>query len=162
MCQCVLKFFFCVSQEHNPSHSVRWSFFMSVWPYCTHFTLAEREIQRHWCSVSNLKGDTVFLFLRFLQCVLSALICEKPWKLKRRKHCSCKCHQSLLKFCDCVTSHHVTMSNMCIIYGYIHRRNDANSKLKLWQSHPKMHWAVLAQGCVSWPLRGYWVFRRGS
>ena len=92
------------------------------------------------------------------------LIGSYAWKaLKvKKKNVKKKCRQSLLKFCDSVTSHHVTMSNICILYRYIHCRNYAELKLKLWQSQPKIYWAVPSQGCVSWPIRGDRGFRRGA
>ena len=48
------------------------------------------------------------------------------------------------------------MLYICIICAYSHSRSQANWKLRA--SHT--WWAVLAQACVSWPIRADWVFRR--
>lgn len=51
-----------------------------------------------------------------------------------------------------VTSHYITLSHICIISAYIHRRSIASWKLKTQQSRPETLWAVLAQACVRWPI----------
>ena len=66
-------------------------------------------------------------------------------------------------FCDFVTSHinilkHATFT----IYAYIHGRIDANGKLKTQQSRLETQWEVLAQACVSCPIRTKSGFRRGG
>lgn len=46
--------------------------------------------------------------------------------------------------------------------AYTHCRGEANRKLKTRQSPPEMWWAVLAQTCVSWPIKEDWTFGGGG
>lgn len=58
--------------------------------------------------------------------------------------------------------HQITVSHICIMCAYTHCRGEANRKLKTRQSPPEMWWAVLAQTCVSWPIKEDWTFGGGG
>ena len=72
-----------------------------------------------------------------------------------------ECHVSSPAF-NCVTSHYITVSHICISYTYIHSRCESRWKLKTGQNWPETQWAELAQACVSWPIRGPLGIRGGG
>ena len=76
----------------------------------------------------------------------------------RNFKCSQLFYLSVLPTFKSVTLWHHTVPHISIIYGHVYDRSEANWKLKTQQSHPETTWAVLAQACVSWPIRADGVF----
>ena len=63
------------------------------------------------------------------------------------------CQESRLQFFDSVTSNHVTVSYVSLVYTYNHDGCEASWKLQTEKSIEETKWALLAQACVSWPIR---------
>ena len=121
-----------------------------------------KTLPSKWFWSCYLEGDLWCFFVFFLPFPCCA--CKISGKLKRsksapteapvshRKHCSWNAHQwPCLYFHDITLSHYVThLCRFCRLVWYL--RSDLAAVLLLW--------VVLAQACVSWPIRAEWVFRR--
>ena len=110
----------------------------------------------------NIKGDLLCFFIIFpfpLMCFIGSYPCKRSSNLKKSVPtgaplCSWSAWNAssvvpplILWLLDITTSH------VCIIYVYFHSRREENWTLKTQHSQLKSRWPVLAQVCVTWPIR---------